>query len=202
MRGLAWTAVGGEVLDVEVNVVEGGGKTELTGNLGEVMKESAKAAITYNPQPGGQSGDRPEFNKNRDIHIHFPEGPVPKDGPSGHYDLRGRYLGADRHSGPGDLAMTGEITLRGRILPIGGLKESPWPRCGRDFHRRHPAANEADLDEIDQNVRRALKFIPADMWTRSRTWPSTAALSENDGPAAPRAPACRQGQGTGVRIGQ
>jgi len=163
-RGLAWTAVGGEVLDVEVNVVEGSGKIELTGNLGEVMKESAKAAITYIRSRAKYLGIDPDFNKNRDIHIHFPEGAVPKDGPSAGITICVGVISAlTGMPVRRDIAMTGEITLRGRILPIRGLKEKTMAALRAGISTVViPADNESDLDEIDQSVRKALKFVTAD----------------------------------------
>lgn len=163
-RGLAWTAVGGEVLDVEVNVVEGSGKIELTGNLGEVMKESAKAAITYIRSRAKSLGIDPDFNRNRDIHIHFPEGAVPKDGPSAGITICIGVISAlTGIPVRRDIAMTGEITLRGRILPIGGLKEKTMAALRAGISTVViPADNEADLEEIDQSVRKALKFVTAD----------------------------------------
>ena len=164
VRGLAWTAVGGEVLDVEVGAVEGSGHLELTGNLGNVMKESCKAAITYIRSRAGMLGIDPEFYKNRDIHIHFPEGAVPKDGPSAGITICIGVISAlTGIPVRRDLAMTGEITLRGRILPIGGLKEKTMAALRAGVGTVIiPAGNEADLEEIDPTVRRSLKFVTAD----------------------------------------
>lgn len=162
VRGLAYTAVGGEVLDVEVAVVDGGGKLELTGNLGDVMKESAKAALTYIRSRADMLGIDPNFYKNKDIHIHFPEGAVPKDGPSAGITMTVALIsaltGAPVRS---DVAMTGEITLRGRVLPIGGLREKTMAafRAGVSTVII-PAENEADLEKIDQTVRAGLRFVP------------------------------------------
>ncbi len=164
VRGLAWTSVGGEVLDVEVGVVEGSGRLELTGNLGDVMKESCKAAITYIRSRAGKLGIDPEFYKNHDIHIHFPEGAVPKDGPSAGITICIGVISAlTGIPVRRDLAMTGEITLRGRILPIGGLKEKTMAALRTGVSTVIiPAGNEPDLEEIDQTVRRSLKFVTAD----------------------------------------
>ena len=164
VRGLAWTSVGGEVLDVEVGVVDGTGQLILTGNLGSVMQESCKAAITYIRSRAGKLGIDPEFYRKRDIHIHFPEGAVPKDGPSAGITICIGVISAlTGIPVRRDLAMTGEITLRGRILPIGGLKEKTMAALRAGVSTVIiPAANEADLDEIDQTVRRSLKFVTAD----------------------------------------
>ena len=164
VRGLAWTSVGGEVLDVEVGVVEGTGKLELTGNLGSVMQESCKAAITYIRSRADKLGIDPHFNKNKDIHIHFPEGAVPKDGPSAGITICIGVISAlTGIPVRRDLAMTGEITLRGRILPIGGLKEKTMAALRAGVSTVIiPADNEPDLEEIDQSVRERLKFITAD----------------------------------------
>ena len=164
VRGLAWTSVGGEVLDVEVGVVEGNGRLELTGNLGDVMKESARAAVTYIRSRADRLGIDPMFYKNRDIHIHFPEGAVPKDGPSAGITICIAVISALTETPVRrDLAMTGEITLRGRILPIGGLKEKTMAALRTGITTVIiPAENEKDLEEIDQTVRSALNFITAD----------------------------------------
>ena len=164
VRGLAYTAVGGEVLDVEVAVVDGSGKLELTGNLGDVMRESAHAALTYIRSRAEKLGIDPDFHKTKDIHIHFPEGAVPKDGPSAGITVCIALISAltgtpVRH----DVAMTGEITLRGRVLPIGGLREKTMAALRAGVHTVIiPRENEADLAEIDQTVRRALHFVPTD----------------------------------------
>lgn len=164
VRGLAYTSVGGEVLDVEAAVVDGSGRLELTGNLGDVMKESARAAMTYIRSRAGVLGIEHDFYKTKDIHIHFPEGAVPKDGPSAGITVTIALISAltgapVRH----DVAMTGEITLRGRVLPIGGLREKTMAAMRAGVTTVIiPADNEADLENIDQTVRRALEFVPTD----------------------------------------
>ena len=164
VRGLAYTAVGGEVLDVEVSVVDGSGKLELTGNLGDVMKESAHAAVTYIRSRASVLGIDPDFYKNKDIHIHFPEGAVPKDGPSAGITVCIALISAltgtpVRH----DVAMTGEITQRGRVLPIGGLREKTMAAYRNGVRTVIiPSENTSDLEEIDQTVRRGLHFVPTD----------------------------------------
>ena len=162
VRGLAYTAAGGEVLDVEVAVVDGSGKLELTGNLGDVMKESAKAALTYIRSRSAMLGIDPDFYKNKDIHIHFPEGAVPKDGPSAGITMTVALISALTNSPVrSDVAMTGEITLRGRVLPIGGLREKTMAALRAGVKTVIiPADNEADLDNIDQTVRGRLIFVP------------------------------------------
>ena len=164
VRGLAWTSVGGEILEVEAGVVEGTGKVELTGNLGNVMKESAHAAISYIRSRAEKLGIDPKFYTNRDIHIHFPEGAIPKDGPSAGITMCIALISALTGTPVRrDLAMTGEISLRGRILPIGGLKEKTMAALRADVHTVIiPAENERDLEEIDQSVRNALQFVTAD----------------------------------------
>ena len=164
VRGLAYTSVGGEVLDVEVSVVDGSGKLELTGNLGDVMKESARAAVTYIRSRAQVLGIDSDFYKSKDIHIHFPEGAVPKDGPSAGITvtiaLISALTGAPVRS---DVAMTGEITLRGRVLPIGGLREKTMAALRAGVRTVIiPAENESDLALIDQTVRQRLHFVPTD----------------------------------------
>ncbi len=163
VHGLAWTRVGGEMLDAEVGVMEGSGKLELTGNLGDVMKESARAALTYIRAHARELGVDPEFYKNRDIHIHFPEGAVPKDGPSAGVTICTGLVSALAETPVRqDVAMTGEITLRGRVLPIGGLREKTMAALRAGIHTVIiPAENEADLADIDPSVRSALNFITA-----------------------------------------
>jgi len=162
VHGLAYTSAGGEMLDVEAICVDGTGKLELTGNLGDVMKESARAAISYIRSRSEKLGIDREFYKKYDIHVHYPEGAVPKDGPSAGITtcvalvsaLSGRAV---RH----DIAMTGEITLRGRVLPIGGLKEKTMAALRNGVKTVIiPADNITDLAEIDQSVRAQLNFIP------------------------------------------
>lgn len=163
VTGLAWTSVGGTTLEVEVNVVEGTGKLELTGNLGTVMKESVFAAVSYIRSRTNELGLDPDFYKTKDIHVHFPEGAVPKDGPSAGITICTAIVSAlTARPVRRDIAMTGEISIRGRVLPIGGLKEKTMAAL------RHgvktviiPAANEKDLAEIDQTVRNSLQFITA-----------------------------------------
>ena len=163
VNGLAWTSVGGEMLQVEVNVVEGSGKIELTGNLGNVMKESAQAGISYIRSRARLLGIDPDFYKNRDMHIHFPEGAIPKDGPSAGITIATALVSAltgrpVRH----DVAMTGEISLRGRVLPIGGLREKTMAAFRSGMHTVIiPEANLRDLEEIVPAVREGLHFVTA-----------------------------------------
>ncbi len=168
VTGLAYTSVGGDTLSIEANVVEGTGKVELTGNLGDIMKESAKAAISYIRAKPGYLEINPAFYKNKDIHIHVPEGATPKDGPSAGISIATALVSA--LSGipiKSNVAMTGEITLRGRVLPIGGLKEKSFAayRAGIDTVLI-PKDNVKDLTDIPGTVKDKLKFIPvADMDT-------------------------------------
>ena len=164
VRGLAWTSVGGEVLDVEVAVVDGSGKLELTGNLGKVMQESCQAAMTCIRSRAAKLGIEADFYKTKDIHIHFPEGAVPKDGPSAGVTVCTAIVSALTETPVRrDIAMTGEISLRGRVLPIGGLKEKTMAALRNGVSTVViPAENEPDLDEIDPTVRKALNFVLAD----------------------------------------
>ncbi|HEX2721729.1 MAG TPA: endopeptidase La, partial [Gemmatimonadaceae bacterium] len=160
--GLAYTSVGGEVLEIEVSVVKGRGKLQLTGTLGDVMKESASAALSYARTRARQLGLDADFYRNRDIHIHMPAGATPKDGPSAGIAIATGVISA-LTGVPirGDVAMTGEITLRGRVLPIGGLKEKAVAA-----HRNKvsdviiPHGNARDLDELPEEVRAAVRFHP------------------------------------------
>ena len=164
VNGLAWTEAGGEILEVEVNVMEGSGKLELTGNLGDVMKESAQAALSCLRSRAGELGIEKDFYKTKDIHVHFPEGAVPKDGPSAGIAMATALLSAltGRKVRAG-VAMTGEITLRGRVLPIGGLKEKTMAALRNGIGTvLIPKNNVRDLEEIDQTVRAALRFVPVE----------------------------------------
>ena len=163
VTGLAWTSVGGETLEVEVNVMDGTGKLELTGNLGDVMKESAHAALSYIRANAAKLGVAEDFYKTKDIHVHFPEGAVPKDGPSAGVTVCTAMVSAlTGVSVRRDVAMTGEISIRGRVLPIGGLKEKTMAALRHGISTVIiPKANERDLSEIDQTVRKSLNFITA-----------------------------------------
>ena len=161
VTGLAWTSVGGEVLEVEVNVMDGSGKLELTGNLGDVMKESAQAALSYIRANASTLGVPADFYKTKDIHVHFPEGAVPKDGPSAGVTVCTAMVSAlTGTTVRSDVAMTGEISIRGRVLPIGGLKEKTMAALRHGIRTVIiPKDNERDLEEIDLTVRKALNFV-------------------------------------------
>ena len=161
VNGLAWTSVGGELLEVEVNVVPGSGKVELTGNLGDVMKESAHAALSFIRSQAERLNIPADFYKEKDIHVHFPEGAVPKDGPSAGIAITTAMVSAlTGTTVRRGLAMTGEVTLRGRVLPIGGLKEKTMAAFRSGIKTVIiPAENAKDLEEIDQTVRKALQFV-------------------------------------------
>ena len=164
VNGLAWTAVGGEMLQVEVAVMDGSGKLQLTGSLGDVMKESAQAAISYVRSMADRFGIDHEFYKNKDIHIHVPEGAVPKDGPSAGVTITTALVSAlTGIPVRGKVAMTGEVTLRGRVLPIGGLREKTMAAYRNRINTVViPRQNVSDLHEVDEAVKKAIRFVPAD----------------------------------------
>ncbi len=164
VTGLAWTAVGGETLEAEVNIMDGTGKLELTGNLGDVMKESAHAALSYIRANAQKLGIASDFYKTKDIHVHFPEGAIPKDGPSAGVTICTAMVSAlTGNTVRRDVAMTGEISLRGRVLPIGGLKEKTMAAFRHGVHTVIiPKDNAHDLQEIDPVVKNALNFVVAE----------------------------------------
>ena len=161
VNGLAWTSVGGELLNVEVSVLEGSGKIDCTGSLGDVMKESVRAAMSYIRSVASVYDIDKDFYKNRDIHVHFPEGAVPKDGPSAGIAIATALVSALTLTPvKNTVAMTGEITLTGRVLPIGGLKEKTMAAYKNGIHTVIiPARNKPDLKEIDPTVYEALNFV-------------------------------------------
>ncbi len=161
-NGLAWTAAGGEMMQIEVAVLPGSGKLELTGSLGDVMKESAKASVSYIRANADELGIEEEFYKNKDIHIHVPEGAVPKDGPSAGVTITTALVSAlTGRAVNKTVAMTGEITLRGRVLPIGGLREKATAAFKNGMKTvLIPDENKADLDKVNQTVKNAIEFIP------------------------------------------
>ena len=162
VNGLAYTSVGGDLLKVEVAVMDGSGKIELNGSLGDVMKESAKIAHSYVRTIAKDYGIDPSFSKDKDIHIHFPEGAIPKDGPSAGVTMVSAMVSAlGNIPVKRDVAMTGEITLRGKVLPIGGLKEKTLAAYRSGIRTvLIPAENMRDLDDIDAEAKENLKFIP------------------------------------------
>ncbi len=160
--GLAYTAVGGDLLEIEVAVVRGRGRLQLTGTLGDVLKESANAALTYARSRASMLGIDPEFPKTRDIHVHLPAGATPKDGPSAGIAIAAAVVSALTGAPVrGDTAMTGEVTLRGRVLPIGGLKEKlVAARRAGITHIIIPEGNAREIEEIPEDIREGLIFHP------------------------------------------
>lgn len=154
VRGLAWTSVGGDTLQIEVNIMPGKGNFELTGQLGDVMKESAKAGISYIRSMGNEFGVDKKYFESRDIHIHIPEGAVPKDGPSAGITMAAAMVSAiTGKKVRADLAMTGEITLRGRVLPVGGLKEKILAAKTANIKMvLAPKNNKKDIEEIEKEI--------------------------------------------------
>ena len=185
VRGLAWTSVGGDTLEIEVNVMPGKGEFQLTGQLGDVMKESAQTGISYIRSVGGQYHIPAEFFQKNDIHIHIPEGAVPKDGPSAGITMATAMLSAITGTPVrADVAMTGEITLRGRVLPIGGLKEKLLAAKNAGIRTVCvPKKNEKDVEEISGEIKKGLEIVYVETMEqvlrvafvrkrRSRTWSS------------------------------
>lgn len=162
VRGLAWTSVGGDTLQIEVNLMPGKGEFLLTGQLGDVMKESAQAGISYIRSVAETYGIQPEFFQKHDLHIHIPEGAVPKDGPSAGITMATAMLSAITHTPVrADVAMTGEITLRGRVLPIGGLKEKLLAAKTAGIQKvLIPAENQVDIEEMDEEITLGLLIVP------------------------------------------
>ncbi len=162
VRGLAWTSVGGDTLSIEVNVMDGSGKLELTGKLGDIMQESAKAATSFIRANYKKLGIDYKFYKTKDIHIHVPEGAVPKDGPSAGITMATALVSAlSGKAVRNDVAMTGEITLRGRVLAIGGLKEKSMAAYRAGIKTVIiPQDNYADIDDVPEEIRSNIKFIP------------------------------------------
>ena len=160
--GLAWTMSGGEVLYVEALVMEGKGNLILTGQLGEVMRESAQAALSYTRSKAKEWGIPPDFHEKYDIHIHLPAGAIPKDGPSAGVTIATAMISALAEIPVSkDVAMTGEITLRGKILPVGGIKEKSLAALRKGIKKVIiPEKNLKDLEEIPRPMRRRIEFIP------------------------------------------
>ena len=161
VRGLAWTSVGGDTLEIEVNIMPGKGEFQLTGQLGDVMKESAQAGISYIRSVSEEYHIPKKFFQENDIHIHIPEGAVPKDGPSAGITMATAMLSAiTKTPVRADVAMTGEITLRGRVLPIGGLKEKILAAKNAGIKTICvPKKNEKDIDEISPEIKKGLKIV-------------------------------------------
>ena len=161
VRGLAWTSVGGDTLEIEVNVMPGKGEIQLTGKLGDVMKESALTALSYVRSVGKTFKIAPEFFKENDFHIHVPEGAVPKDGPSAGITMATAILSAvtNKKINP-VVAMTGEITLRGRVLPIGGLKEKILAAKNAGIKKvLVPFENQKDVEEVSDEIKEGVEII-------------------------------------------
>lgn len=164
INGLAWTSVGGEIMQLEIASMKGTGKTELTGSLGDVMKESARAAVSFVRANAEKYGIDPDFYKEQDIHIHATEAAVPKDGPSAGVTITTGLISAlTNRPVKRDVAMTGEVTIRGRVLPIGGLKEKTMAAYTGGVKTVFiPKANLPDLDEVDAKIKENIEFVPVE----------------------------------------
>src|SRR5699024_8264267 len=163
-NGLAWTAVGGETLSIEANIMKGTGKIQLTGKLGDVMKESAMAGISYIRANTESLNIKDDFYKDMDIHIHVPEGAIPKDGPSAGITLATAVVSALSNIPTNkNIAMTGEITLRGYVLPVGGIKEKVLAANRLGIKKvLLPYGNKKDLEDIPSKVKRQIEFVLVD----------------------------------------
>jgi ATP-dependent Lon protease len=163
VRGLAWTSVGGDTLEVEVNLMPGKGKFELTGQMGDVMQESARTGISYIRSISDDYGLKKEYFQEHDIHIHIPEGAVPKDGPSAGITMTTAMLSAILEKPVrADVAMTGEITLRGRVLPVGGLKEKLLAARSAGMKTVIvPEKNQRDVEELSKEITGGLNMVYA-----------------------------------------
>lgn len=161
VRGLAWTSVGGDTLEIEVNVMPGKGEIQLTGQLGDVMKESARTGISYIRSVSGTYHIPEDFFQKHDIHIHIPEGAVPKDGPSAGITMATAIVSAvTGRKIRADVAMTGEITLRGRVLPIGGLKEKLLAAKNAGIKMvLLPKKNKVDAGEISKEIKKGMELV-------------------------------------------
>ena len=168
VRGLAWTEVGGDTLQIEVNEMPGKGRLELTGRLGDVMKESAKTGISYVRSISEQYGIAEDYFERKDIHIHIPEGATPKDGPSAGITMATAVLSAITNTKVrADLAMTGEITLRGKVLPIGGLKEKILAaKTAQISTVLVPTQNKKDVDDIADEIKENINIKYVDNMTQ------------------------------------
>ena len=160
VRGLAWTSAGGDTLQIEVNMMPGEGKIDLTGQMGDVMKESARIALSYVRSVGEQYQIEDKLFRKKDFHLHIPEGAVPKDGPSAGITMATAILSAvTGRQVRADVAMTGEVTLRGRVLPIGGLKEKILAARTAGVHKvLVPKENEKDIAELEREITDGLEI--------------------------------------------
>lgn len=201
-NGLAWTPAGGQVLDVEVVVVPGSGQIQLTGTLGDVMKESAVAAITFARTRARKLALAPRFHRDVDVHIHIPEGATPKDGPSAGTTIAAALISALTGCPTrGDVAMTGEITLRGRVLPVGGIREKAVAAVRAGIQRMVlPEGNESEIGLLPEEVRERVEFVPVGTMDDVLT----AVLAPHPGLALEEGPGLRTGftADTGIQISQ
>ena len=195
--GLAWTPVGGEVLFVEATVMKGKGGLTLTGQLGDVMKESAQAALSFIRSKTGEFGLSDDFFTNLEIHVHVPAGAIPKDGPSAGITMATALVSAlTKIAVRRDVAMTGEITLRGRVLPIGGLKEKMLAAIRAGITTIIiPEQNRKDLDEIPKHILKKIKIVSAAnidevLKLALEKFPPSATTARST-PSKPKAPARR-----------